>query len=65
MYFYVNGAYTTYAKTDNNDSGEEDTLTSTAQYKLNAGDTVHVKLDGYYYYPNDAKFAFFEGHLIS
>ena len=65
IYFYVNGSYTTFSTSDNINGGEQDTVTSTAQYKLNAGNTVHVELNGYYYEPNDSRFAHFEGHLIA
>ena len=65
IYFYVNGSYLTYAKSDHSSSGDMDTVTSTVQYKLNAGDTVNVRLDGNYHQPNNAKYAHFEGHLIS
>ena len=61
----MNGSYVTYTKSDHSSSSDMDTVTSTVQYKLNAGDTVNVRLDGYYFEPNDSIYAHFEGHLIS
>ena len=60
--FNVNGSLKTYARRDEND--EYDTVTLLSQFNLNKGDTVWVYFSGTFYVPTDARFTFFEGHLI-
>ena len=62
IYFYVNGSDKAY--TYRNEDGEHDTVNLSSQFKLNKGDTVWVRFDGYYYYPTSEYYTFFEGHLI-
>ena len=58
----VNGSSKAYARRD--EDGEHDTVTVTAQYKLQKGDIVNVYFYGYFYNPSNSNYAYFEGHLI-
>ena len=59
----MNWSWKTRAHRD--EDGEYDTVTATAQFKLQKGDTVHVYFDGYFFNPSYYGYAYFEGHLIS
>lgn len=63
IYFYMNGSEKSYAYRD--EDGENDTVTLSSQFKLNKGDTVCVRFEGTFYYPDQPDRTFFEGHLIS
>ena len=58
----MNGSYKAYAYRDEDDG--HDTVTTTAQFKLEKGDTVNVFMSGYYYDPASSTRTYFEGHLI-
>lgn len=60
--FFVNGSAKAYSRRD--EQGDYDTVTLSAQFQLTKSDTVSVRFYGSFYYPHDAKNAYFEGHLI-
>ena len=60
--FYVNGSSKSYANRDEDEKW--DTVPLSSQFKLNKGDTVWVKIDGYFSNPSHGPRTFFEGHLI-
>ena len=61
--FLVNGSNKVIAHR-NQDTGEYDTVTLTAQFKLNKGDTVNAYFGGKFYSPIRSDHAYFEGNLI-
>ena len=60
--FRLNGSEKSFAY--RNEDGEYDTVNLSSQFKLNKGDTVWVRFDGYFYDPTNEYYTFFEGHLI-
>ena len=62
MLFVINGSDKSYAH--RNEDAEYDTVTLSSQFKLNKGDTVWVRLYGYFRYPTSGDRTFFEGHMI-
>ena len=65
IYIYVYGSQKAY-EYRRDDVGYEvfDTIATTAQFKLQKEDIVHVKFYGHFFNPEYSQYAYFEGHLI-